>query len=83
MKTLLWCVPVVGLVLSLPGQGFRQLEADSWKLKAEDARWVAATLKKMTLDDEVGQLLVSSFGSWRGIDPNAVEHDIIGVSPRP
>ena len=31
--------------------------------EAEDARWVATTLKKMTLDDKVGQLLVSSFGS--------------------
>ncbi|HEX9366508.1 MAG TPA: glycoside hydrolase family 3 N-terminal domain-containing protein, partial [Vicinamibacterales bacterium] len=29
----------------------------------DDARWVAATLKKMTLGDKVGQLLVSSFGS--------------------
>jgi hypothetical protein len=31
--------------------------------QADDDRWVAATLKKMTLDDKVGQLLVSSFGS--------------------
>jgi beta-N-acetylhexosaminidase len=35
----------------------------SWKLDAEAERWVADTLKKMTLDDKVGQLLVSSFGS--------------------
>ena len=33
------------------------------KLDAEGERWVAATLKKMTLDDKVGQLLVSSFQS--------------------
>src|SRR3954469_6518559 len=33
------------------------------KLDAEGERWVAATLEKMTLDDKVGQLLVSSFGS--------------------
>jgi beta-N-acetylhexosaminidase len=33
------------------------------KADAEGERWVAATLKKMTLDDKVGQLLVSSFGS--------------------
>ncbi len=32
-------------------------------LDAEGERWVAATLKKMTIDDKVGQLLVSSFGS--------------------
>src|SRR6185369_7145064 len=31
------------------------------KLDAEGERWVASTLKKMTLDDKVGQLLVSSF----------------------
>jgi beta-N-acetylhexosaminidase len=28
-----------------------------------DAKWVSATLAKMTLDDKIGQLLVSSFGS--------------------
>jgi beta-N-acetylhexosaminidase len=33
------------------------------KLTAEGERWVASTLKKMTLDDKVGQLLVSSFAS--------------------
>jgi beta-N-acetylhexosaminidase len=32
-------------------------------LDADAERWVAATLKKMTVDDKVGQLLVSSFGS--------------------
>jgi beta-N-acetylhexosaminidase len=32
-------------------------------LDPDGERWVATTLKKMTLDDKVGQLLVSSFGS--------------------
>ena len=40
-----------------------QPEAGSRKLEAGDELWVAATLKKMTLDDKVGQLLVSSFAS--------------------
>ena len=48
-----------GLVLSLHAQAVR----DARKLDAEGERWVAATLKKMTVDDKVGQLLVSSFGS--------------------
>jgi beta-N-acetylhexosaminidase len=33
------------------------------KPDAEGERWVAATLKKMSLDEKIGQLLVSSFGS--------------------
>jgi beta-N-acetylhexosaminidase len=37
--------------------------AESWKLDAEGERWVEATLKKMTVDEKVGQLLVSSFDS--------------------
>jgi beta-N-acetylhexosaminidase len=37
--------------------------AGSGKLDADAERWVAATLKKMALEDKVGQLLVSSFGS--------------------
>jgi beta-N-acetylhexosaminidase len=41
-----------------PATGSRQSAIDS-----EADRWVAATLKKMSLDDKVGQLLVSSFGS--------------------
>ena len=40
-----------------------QPAAGSRKLEADDEPWVAATLKKMTLDDKVGQLLVSSFRS--------------------
>jgi beta-N-acetylhexosaminidase len=43
--------------------GSGQAGAGSRTLDAESERWVAATLKKMTLDDKVGQLLVSSFGS--------------------
>jgi beta-glucosidase-like glycosyl hydrolase len=43
--------------------GSGQPAAGSRTLDAESERWVAATLKKMTLDDKVGQLLVSSFGS--------------------
>jgi beta-N-acetylhexosaminidase len=46
-----------------PEAGSWQPAAGSWKLDAEAERWVAGTLKKMTLDDKVGQLLVSSFGS--------------------
>src|SRR5262249_6997506 len=63
----------LGLVVSLHGQlatGDRQPATDHrpptngrLKLDAEGERWVAATLKKMSLDDKVGQLLVSSFGS--------------------
>jgi len=41
----------------------RQPDAVSRQLSADAERWVAATLKKMTLDEKVGQLLVSSFGS--------------------
>src|SRR6187455_2328772 len=40
-----------------------QTPADPRKLDAEGEKWVAATLKKMSLDDKVGQLLVSSFWS--------------------
>jgi beta-glucosidase-like glycosyl hydrolase len=40
-----------------------QPAAGGARLDAEAERWVAATLKKMTLDDKVGQLLVSSFQS--------------------
>jgi beta-N-acetylhexosaminidase len=52
-------VPVLGQLATdrrHPAPGTR-------KLDPEAERWVAATLKKMTLDDKVGQLLVSSFGS--------------------
>ena len=44
-----------------PIAGSQQPEAGSRKPEAD--HWVAATLKKMTLDDKVGQLLVSSFYS--------------------
>jgi len=41
--------------------GLAAQPASPRKLDAEGERWVASTLKKMTLDDKVGQLLVSSF----------------------
>src|SRR4029079_1658393 len=41
--------------------GLAAQPASPSKLDAEGERWVASTLKKMTLDDKVGQLLVSSF----------------------
>ncbi len=50
--------------------------AGSWKLDAEAERWVADTLKKMTLDDKVGQLLVSSFGSDY-ISSDSAEYDAL------
>jgi beta-N-acetylhexosaminidase len=40
-----------------------QAPAGRLTLDPEGERWVAATLKKMTLDDKVGQLLVSAFQS--------------------
>jgi beta-N-acetylhexosaminidase len=45
------------LLASQPGAG------SSWKLDPEAERWVDLTLKKMTLDEKVGQLLVSGVGS--------------------
>ena len=46
-----------------PEAGSRQREAGSGKPDPQAERWIAATLAKMTLDDKVGQLLVSSFPS--------------------
>jgi beta-N-acetylhexosaminidase len=40
-----------------------QAPAGRLTLDPDAERWVAATLKKMTIDDKVGQLLVSSFES--------------------
>ncbi|HEX6465549.1 MAG TPA: glycoside hydrolase family 3 N-terminal domain-containing protein, partial [Vicinamibacterales bacterium] len=40
-----------------------RLVTGNGKLDPEAERWVAATLKKMTLDEKVGQLLVPAFGS--------------------
>ena len=54
---------ICALVSIVPLISTQQAGAGRWKLDAEDERWVAATLKRMTLDDKVGQLLVSSFGS--------------------
>ena len=51
-----------------------QLVTGNWKLDADAERWVAAALKKMTLDDKVGQLLVSSFDSeYMSTDSGAYE----------
>src|SRR3954463_3948158 len=46
-----------------PVAGTRQPEAGIRKLDPDAERWGDATLKQMTRDDKVGQLLVSSFGS--------------------
>lgn len=61
MKLLFCCVAAAALVLTLQPQAVR--DAGTNRLGPEEERWVAATLKKMTLDDKVGQLLVSSFPS--------------------
>ncbi|HEX5474143.1 MAG TPA: glycoside hydrolase family 3 protein [Vicinamibacterales bacterium] len=59
MKTAIVAVAVaVGLLFV----GARP-QADSLALDAQGRKWVASTLKKMSLDEEVGQMLVSSFGS--------------------
>jgi beta-N-acetylhexosaminidase len=52
MKRLFCCAAAAALAVSLQAQPLTDADL-----------WVAATLKKMTLDDKVGQLLVSSFGS--------------------
>ena len=57
-ERLFWCAVTAALSASLLAQA-----AETGKLDPDAERWVAATLKKMTLDDKVGQLLVSSFGS--------------------
>jgi beta-N-acetylhexosaminidase len=58
VKRLLWCAVTAAFSASLLAQA-----PETGKLDPDAERWVAATLKKMTLDDKVGQLLVSSFGS--------------------
>src|SRR5450759_26474 len=63
MKTSAWCVAGLLVAALLGGNPGAETPADAMKADAEGERWVAATLKKMTLDDKVGQLLVSSFGS--------------------
>jgi beta-N-acetylhexosaminidase len=60
MRKLIGCWAVVALAL---GSLNAQPAPGGSKLDVEDEHWVAATLKKMTLDDKVGQLLVSSFAS--------------------
>jgi beta-N-acetylhexosaminidase len=61
-----------------PAAGSRKPSAVA---RAEDERWVAATLKKMTLDDEVGQLLVSSFQS-EYMSTDSSEFDALARSVR-
>jgi beta-N-acetylhexosaminidase len=56
-----WISPATACAMALVFQ--LGPEAGSWKLDPDGERWVAATLKKMSLDDKVGQLIVSSFGS--------------------
>src|SRR5947207_4917871 len=63
MRQFFWCAAAIVLAVSLQAQSPREVKADSWKLEADGEQWVGATLKKMTLDDKVGQLLVSSFPS--------------------
>jgi beta-N-acetylhexosaminidase len=62
MKGLPWVAACALAGLLLSGALTARARADG-KLDLEGERWVAATLKKMSLDDKVGQLLVSSFGS--------------------
>ena len=61
MKRLFWCATAAALAVSLQAQ--TSPEAGRRKPDAGEELWVAATLKKMTVDDKVGQLLVSSFPS--------------------
>jgi beta-N-acetylhexosaminidase len=65
---------VIGVSLSAMVSG--QPAAGLLKLDAEGERWVAATLKTMTLDDKVGQLLVSSFGS-EFMSTDSAEYDAL------
>jgi len=48
---------------------------------ADAERWVAATLKKMTLDEKVGQLLVSSFPS-EYLSTDSAEFDALAKAVR-
>ena len=61
MTRLLWCAVTAALSASLLAQP--QAPAKTGRLDPDAERWVDATMKKMSLDDKVGQLLVSSFGS--------------------
>ena len=64
-SSLVAAAAAVGLAVSLSAQpsGRGQPASGRQQLDADSERWVAATLKKMTLDDKVGQLIVSSFAS--------------------
>jgi len=58
-----------------------QPQAASGQLPPDAERWVAATLKKMTLDEKVGQLLVSSFGS-EFLSTDSPEYDALANAVR-
>ena len=61
MRRILLTAPLA-LLLFLP-VALRSQAANPIEVDKAGQRWVQATLKKMTLDDKVGQLLVSSFQS--------------------
>lgn len=65
---------VVGIAASASLAG--QPAGSGAKLDAEAERWVSATLARMTLDDKVGQLLVSSFGS-EYLSTDSAEYDAL------
>ena len=62
--------------LCQPQAGSLTREAQAGKLDGDAQRWVTATLAKMTLDDKVGQLLVSSFGS-KYLSTDSAEFDTL------
>jgi beta-N-acetylhexosaminidase len=72
--------PWTAATMALAAAAFVTLHAQSGregaKLDADAQRWAAATLAKMTLDDKVGQLLVSSFGS-EYLSTDSAEYDAL------
>ena len=85
MTRLFWCFAIAALaVAAASGQrdvGAAQRQADIRKLDADAERWVAATLKKMTLDEKVGQLIVSSFRA-EYLSTDSDEYDALVASIR-
>lgn len=76
MGRLLGCA-AAALSLALAGQP----AGGTAKLDADAERWVAATLGKMTVDEKVGQLLVSSFQS-KYLSTDSREYDALVASIR-
>src|SRR6185436_6912677 len=85
MRSGAWFVAaaLLAAVVSLRGQSgsakapaANPATADRQTLDGDAERWVAATLKKMSLDDKVGQLLVSSFGS-EFLSTDSDEYDVL------